>query len=76
MNEIRHALRRLRATPIVTLSAIACLAIGVWMTSITSAIALAWFRPNLHIAQPERLVQPDERGLYSLEPWPRVSARL
>ena len=65
MSEIRHALRRLRATPVVTLSAVACLSIGVWMTCIMSAVALGVFRPNLHIVSPDRVVQMDELGLYS-----------
>jgi putative ABC transport system permease protein len=69
ISEIRHAARRLRATPIVTLSAIACLSIGVWMTCIMSAIALAWFRPDLRIPDPDRVVQMDERGLYNANFW-------
>jgi len=40
IDEIRHALRRLRATPVVTLSAVACLAIGVWMQQKPTARAL------------------------------------
>jgi putative ABC transport system permease protein len=67
--EIRHALRRLRATPVVTLSAVACLAIGVWMTCIMSAIGFGFFRPDLHIPEPRRVVQMDERGLYSADFW-------
>jgi putative ABC transport system permease protein len=66
MNDFRHALRRLRATPVVTLSAVACLAIGVWMTCITSAIAFAWFWPNLHLPEQERLVEPASIGLFSV----------
>src|SRR3954465_1567493 len=65
LSEIRHAMRRLRATPVVTLSAIACLSIGVWMTCIMSAVALGNFRPNLHLPRAERIVQMDELGLYS-----------
>jgi putative ABC transport system permease protein len=65
IGEIRHALRRLRATPVVTLSAVACLSIGVWMTCIMTAVALGVFRPNLHIPQQDRVVQLDELGLYS-----------
>lgn len=65
MNDIRHALRRLRATPVVTASALACLAIGVWMTCITSAIGFAWFWPDLHLPEQERLVEPASVGLFS-----------
>lgn len=64
MTDIRHALRRLRATPVVTLSAIACLAIGVWMTCIGSAVARGFFRPELGIQAPDRLVQFDEQNLF------------
>ena len=63
--DIRHAARRLRSTPVVTLSAIACLSIGVWMTCIMSAVALGVFRPDLHAPDAKRLVQLDELGLYS-----------
>lgn len=72
-SEIRHALRRLRATPGVTLSAIACLSIGVWMTCIVSAIGGGYFRPRLYLPAPERLVQIDEHGLFatgSAQYWP------
>jgi putative ABC transport system permease protein len=65
LTEIRHAARRLRRTPVVTLSAVACLSIGVWMTCIMSALALGIFRPNLHIRNPDRVVQLDEFGLYA-----------
>jgi putative ABC transport system permease protein len=65
MNEIRHALRRLRATPIVTLSAIACLSIGVWMTCVISAIGAGFFRPDLHVPRADQLVQIDEVGLFT-----------
>src|SRR3954471_9830841 len=67
LSEIRHALRRLRATPVVTLSAIACLSIGVWMTCIVSAIGRGFFRPDLGIYAPEQLVQIDEDGLFVYE---------
>ena len=63
LNEIRHALRRLRATPLVTVSAIACLAIGVWMTCIMTAFGRGFFAPNLRIPAPEKVVYLDERGL-------------
>jgi predicted permease len=64
MNEIRHAFRRLRATPMVTLSAIACLSIGVWMTCIVSAVARGFFHPNLGVQTARDLVQIDEPGLF------------
>jgi putative ABC transport system permease protein len=67
MTEIRHALRRLRATPVITLSAIACLSIGVWMTCIVSAVGFAFYRPRLNVYEPERLVQVDERELFRIE---------
>ena len=76
MNDIRHALRRLRATPVVTASAIACLAIGVWMTSITSAIGLGWFRPNLHLPEPDRVMWAREIGLYTTSEYAGVSPRV
>jgi predicted permease len=65
--EVRHALRRLRATPVVTLSAVACLAIGVWMTCIVTAVGRGFFRPNLHIPDADRIVQLDARGLFMLD---------
>jgi putative ABC transport system permease protein len=65
--EVRHALRRLRATPVVTLSAVACLAIGVWMICLLSAVGRGVFRPDLGIAAPDRLVSLDESGLYREE---------
>ena len=65
MDEIRHALRRLRATPIVTLSAIACLAIGVWMTCVVTAVARGFFRPDLGVRAAHELVQLDEPGLFN-----------
>jgi putative ABC transport system permease protein len=67
LSEIRHALRRLRATPLVTLSAIACLSIGVWMTCIVSAVGRGFFRPDLGLYSPEQLVQIDEDGLFVYE---------
>jgi putative ABC transport system permease protein len=65
MTEIRHALRRLRATPIVTTCAITCLTVGVWMTLIVSAFGKGFFRPTLELPSPERLVMIDEVGLYT-----------
>jgi putative ABC transport system permease protein len=65
LSEIRHALRRLRATPGVTLSAVVCLSIGVWMTCIVSAIGGGYFRPRLYVPAPEQLVQIDEHGLFA-----------
>ncbi|HET9777406.1 MAG TPA: ABC transporter permease, partial [Gemmatimonadaceae bacterium] len=67
LTEIRHALRRLRATPIVTLSAIACLSIGVWMTCIVNAVGGGFVRPNLQVYRSDRLVQLDEEGLYTID---------
>jgi putative ABC transport system permease protein len=64
MGEIRHAVRRLRATPLVSLTAIACLSIGVWMTCIVSAVGRGFIRPNLGVPAADRLVQLDEKGLY------------
>ena len=64
ISEIRHALRRLRATPIVTLSAIACLSIGVWMTCVVTAVGRGFFRPYLGIHAADRLIQIDEQGLF------------
>jgi putative ABC transport system permease protein len=68
ITDLRLALRRLRATPMVTLSAIACLAIGVWITCIVAAVARGFFTPELHIPAPARVVQLEERGLFSLDP--------
>jgi putative ABC transport system permease protein len=64
MNEIRHALRRLRATPVVTLSAIACLSIGIWMTCVVTAVGRGFFRPDLGVPAADQLVQLDEKGLF------------
>jgi predicted permease len=66
LTELRHALRRLRATPVVTLSAIACLSIGVWMTCIVSAVGGGFVRPDLQVYRSDRLVQLDEAGLYTI----------
>lgn len=65
---LRYALRKLRSTPWVTASAMACLAIGVWMTCIVAAVARGFFFPNLHVADADRIVQMEERGLFSLDP--------
>jgi predicted permease len=64
-NETRHAYRRLRATPLVTLCAIACLSIGVWMTCIVTAVGNGFFRPRLGVPGADRLVQIDEVGLFT-----------
>jgi putative ABC transport system permease protein len=64
MNELRFAFRRLRATPIVTLSAIACLSIGVWIACLVSAVGHGFFRPRLGIYAADRLVQIDEKDLF------------
>jgi putative ABC transport system permease protein len=69
MNDLRHALRRLRSAPVVTLSAIVCLSIGIWMTCIVTAVGRGFFFPNLQVAEADRLVQLEERGLYTLDPW-------
>lgn len=69
MNDIRQALRRLRATPLVTLSAIACLATGIWISSIMTALGRGFFRPNLGIPNSERVVQLEPRGLFALNPY-------
>jgi putative ABC transport system permease protein len=72
MNELRHALRRLRSSPVVTLSAIACLSIGVWMTCIVSAVARGFFRPELGVYDAQQLVQIDEPGLFVTRDGKRV----
>jgi putative ABC transport system permease protein len=65
IDEIRHALRRLHATPLVTLCAILCLTVGVWMTCIVTAVGRGFWRPRLDLPSPEQLVMIDEVGLYA-----------
>jgi putative ABC transport system permease protein len=67
MVEIRHALRRLRNAPLISMNAIACLAIGIWMACIVSAAARGFFRPDLDVRAPEQLVQIDEEGLFIVD---------
>src|SRR4051812_25963447 len=64
MTDLRFAIRRLRATPLITLSAVVCLAIGVWMTCIVSAVARGFFHPDLGLRNAHELVQIEERGLF------------
>jgi predicted permease len=68
ITDLRLALRRLRATPMVTLGAVVCLAIGVWITCIVAAVTRGFFAPDLHIPAAARVVQLEERGLFSVDP--------
>src|SRR4051812_42176622 len=68
LTEIRRAVRRLRSSPGVSLAAIACLSIGIWMACVVSAVGRGFFRPNLHVPRQDRLVQLSERGLFSTDP--------
>src|SRR4051812_45207909 len=64
LTDFKYALRQLRSTPMVTVAAIACLSIGVWLTCIVSSVGRGIFRPDLGTTEASQLVQMEEVGLF------------
>lgn len=62
--DFRYALRQLRQSPGFTVAAVACLAIGVWLACVVSAVGRGFYRPENGFAQPDRVIQIDIVGLF------------
>jgi putative ABC transport system permease protein len=65
MNELRHALRALRATPVVTAVVIVSLALGIGANTAIFSLVDSLLLRQLAVERPAQLV--------SLEPWDRVT---
>lgn len=75
-----YALRQLRRSPGFTTAAVACLAIGVWLACVVSAVGRGMYRPQMGLSRPDRIVQVDVSGVYGsqyeLRPQRRVPRSL